>query len=208
MLINSSLSTQAKKDRMTFFFQLVSFTISAELKSILKSVLVLSHGQASIERGFNVNKTILTVNMNEKSVVARKIIDQMRKNNLDPASITITKKLIMSVKAAHQRYQDTTEEEKKNEKEKEQNDQLKILNTEIRDVEKKKECLSQVCESLDKESIEIIQRAEGKDDTTVRTSVIKANGLKRKSEENRRKSGILEKPILNLELKKQKLCHK
>ena len=193
---------------MTFFFQLVSFTISAELKSILKSVLVLSHGQASTERGFNVNKTILTVNMNEKSVVTRKIIDQMRKNNLDPASITITKKLIMSVKAARQRHQDAIEEEKKNEKEKEQNDQLKILNTEIRDVEKKKECLSQVCESLDEESIEIIQRAEGKDDTTVRTSVIKANGLKRKSEEKRHETGILEKTILNLELKKQKLCHK
>ena len=147
-------SFNSGKERLDdFFFQLVSFTISAELKSILKSVLVLSHGQASIERGFNVNKTILTVNMNEKSVVARKIIiDQMRKNNLDPASITITKKLIMSVKAARQRYQDAIEEEKKNEKEKEQNDQLKILNTEIRDVEKKKECLSQVCESLDKKN--------------------------------------------------------
>ena len=88
------------------------------------------------------------------------------------------------------------------------NDQLKILNTEIRDVEKGKEYISRVCEFFDKEFIEIIQRAEGKDDTTVCTSVIKANGLKRKSEEMRRKIGILEKTILNLELKKQKLCHK
>ena len=56
------------------------------------------------------------------------------------------------------------------------------MNTEIRDVEKKKECLSQVCQSLDKEFIEIIQRVEVKDDTTVPTSVIKANGLKLKSE--------------------------
>ena len=117
--------------------------------------------------------------MNEKSVVARKIIiDHKQKKNLDPASITITKKLIMSVKAARQKYQDAIEEEKKNEKEKEQNDQLKILNTEIQDVEQKKECLSQVCESLDKEFIEIIQNAEGKDDATVRTPIIKVNGLK------------------------------
>ena len=114
----------------------------------------------------------------------------------------------MSVKAAHQKYQDTIEEEKKNEKKKKQNDQLKILNTEIRDFEKKKECLSQVCESLDKEFIEVIQRAEGKDNTAVRTSVIKANGLKRKSKEKRHEIDILEKTTLNLELKKQKLCHK
>ena len=98
---------------------MVSFTIPAQLKSILKLVLVLSHGQASIERGFNVNKTILKVNMNEKFVVARKIIiDHMQKNNLDPTSITITKKLIVSVKAARQKYQDPTEEKNKNEKEK------------------------------------------------------------------------------------------
>ena len=54
-----------------FFFQVVSFTVPAELKSILKLVLVLNHGQVSIERGFNVNKTILKVNMNE-NVYGRK----------------------------------------------------------------------------------------------------------------------------------------
>ena len=82
------------------------------------------------------------------------------------------------------------------------------MKTEIGDVEKKKECLSQLCESLDKEFIEIMQRAEGKDDTTIRTSVIKANGPKQKSVEKRHEIGILEKTVLNLELKKQKLCHK
>ena len=46
-------------------------TVPAELKSILKLVLVLNHGQVSIERGFNVNKTILKVNMNE-NVYGRK----------------------------------------------------------------------------------------------------------------------------------------
>ena len=82
------------------------------------------------------------------------------------------------------------------------------MNTEIRDVEKKKECFSQVCESLDKEFIEIIQRAEGKDGTTVRTSVIKANDLKRKSEEKCREIGILKKIpsfFLKLSFNKQQI---
>ena len=61
-------SLSSGKERLSdFFFQVVSFTIPAELKSILKLVLAPSHGQACIERGFNVNKTILKVNMNEKS---------------------------------------------------------------------------------------------------------------------------------------------
>ena len=58
--------------------------------------------------------------MNEKSVVARKIIiDHMQKNNLDLASIPITKTLILSIKAACKKYQGDIEEEKRNEKEKE-----------------------------------------------------------------------------------------
>ena len=60
-------SLSSGKERLYDFFQVVSFTIPAELKSILKLVLAPSHGQACIERGFNVNKTILKVNMNEKS---------------------------------------------------------------------------------------------------------------------------------------------
>ena len=52
--------------------------------------------------------------MNEKSVVARKIIiDHMQKNNLDLASIPITKTLILSIKAACEKYQDDIEEEKR-----------------------------------------------------------------------------------------------
>ena len=48
-----------------------------ELQSLTKQILVLSRGHESIERGSNVNKTILKFNMNEKSVVSRKlIIDQ------------------------------------------------------------------------------------------------------------------------------------
>jgi len=57
-----------------FFFQKPTLKIPNELKSILKLVLVISHGQASVERGFNTNKSISIVNSSEKSMVSRKII--------------------------------------------------------------------------------------------------------------------------------------
>ena len=65
-----------------------------------------------------------------------------------------------------------------------------------------------MCESLDKEFIEIVQRAEGKDGRTVRTSVIKANDVKRKSKEKCREIGILKKIpsfFLKLSFKKQQI---
>ena len=73
----------------------------------------------------------------------KNIIDHIQKNNLDPGSIAIAKILITSFKEVHQEYQEAIEEEKKNEKGINQNNQLRILNNEILDFEKKKEGLAQ-----------------------------------------------------------------
>ena len=45
-----------------------------ELASILKIVLILNHGQASVKRSFSVNNTILKNNLKYKSITARKTI--------------------------------------------------------------------------------------------------------------------------------------
>ena len=61
-------------------FQKSTLRIPNELKSILTLVLVISHGQANIERGFNTIKSISKVNLSEELMVPRKmIIDQMQK---------------------------------------------------------------------------------------------------------------------------------
>ena len=59
-----------------------------------------------VQRGFNVNKTVLKGNMNEKSLVSRKLImDRMQKNSLLPSIIEIANKLIRSAKAARREQQ-------------------------------------------------------------------------------------------------------
>ena len=57
-----------------FFFNEFSFRMPTELQIVVKQILVPSHGQAIVERGFNVNKSVLKVDMNGKSVVSRKLI--------------------------------------------------------------------------------------------------------------------------------------
>ena len=44
-----------------FFFNESSFKVPTELQFVVKLILILSHGQASVERGLNVNKTYLTL---------------------------------------------------------------------------------------------------------------------------------------------------
>ena len=71
---------------------IVSYT---NLLPILKLVLVLSHGQANVERCFSVNNNVLKCDMSEKSIMSRKlIIDHMKSHNLLPQSFLITKSLL------------------------------------------------------------------------------------------------------------------
>ena len=95
-----------KKERLDkFYFHSANLLLSPEIKLIIKLILVLSHEQASVERGFNTNKSVNKVNISQDSVITRKlIIDHMQKKNLTPSKIELSTLLIKSVKASRQRY--------------------------------------------------------------------------------------------------------
>jgi len=58
-----------------FYFNLLGTDDdSAELWSIVKLMLMLSHGNASVESGFSVNSYILVDNLYEVSLVAQRIV--------------------------------------------------------------------------------------------------------------------------------------
>ena len=44
------------------------------LWTVVKLVLVLSHGNASVEGGFSVNKELLIENMHEETAVAQRVV--------------------------------------------------------------------------------------------------------------------------------------
>ena len=63
------------------------------LSYVVKIILTLSHGQASVERGFSINKLLVKVNMKEEAIVAKKIIrDYMLANLLKPYTREISNK--------------------------------------------------------------------------------------------------------------------
>jgi len=58
-----------------FYFNLLcTDDDDAELWSIVKLVLMLSHGNASLESGFSVNSDILLDNLHEESLVTHQIV--------------------------------------------------------------------------------------------------------------------------------------
>ena len=70
-----------------------------ELAGVVKILLTLSHGQASVERRFSENKTVLAQNMKVESIVACRLIkDHLVSNSLQSQTIDITNERILSIK--------------------------------------------------------------------------------------------------------------
>ena len=92
----------------------------AALFDIVKILLVLSHGQASVERGFSVNKEIEVENLQEHSLVAQRIICDHLKAVGGVLSVPITKKFLATAASSRQKYerhQGTKRDKKKTDEE-------------------------------------------------------------------------------------------
>ena len=79
-----------------FFFQKVSIQNYKTLSFVVKLVLTLSHGQASVERQFSVNNQVPDNNMQAMIIVLWKhLINHTKANQLTPHSIDISKYLLL-----------------------------------------------------------------------------------------------------------------
>ena len=68
-------SFSKENDRLdTFYFSTVNIGKYKELSMILKTILTLSHGNASVEHGFNINKNLVDVNLSQKSIIAQCLV--------------------------------------------------------------------------------------------------------------------------------------
>lgn len=73
-------------------------------KIILKITLIISHGQANIERGFSVNAECVVENMLEETLVDHGMIYDTATALGEIAEVPITKKLILETRNAYSRY--------------------------------------------------------------------------------------------------------
>lgn len=64
--------------------------------------MMLSHGNAALERGFSVNKECVVENQKEKSLIAQRMIyDAIMTTNQPLQEFVVTKKLLHYVKNSH-----------------------------------------------------------------------------------------------------------
>lgn len=116
-----------------YFIAIGSHADFVDLWNFVKLCLILSHGNAFTESGFSVNKDLVSVNMQEKSIVARRLLyDFIRCNGgLSNALKCIDDPMLASVRYArtrYDRYLDATKDQEQSRKRKLEKDRIDAEN--------------------------------------------------------------------------------
>ncbi|CAL1672566.1 unnamed protein product [Lasius platythorax] len=109
------------------------------LSSFMKSVMILSHGNAAVERSFSVNKECLVENQKEKSLIAQKIIYDTVNAKGGLVNFIVTKDLIHAARNAHMWYKEELARENREKRDAEEmRDRRKRAAKVLRELEAKK----------------------------------------------------------------------
>ena len=145
------MSFDRKSQRLDdFFFQDLKVEDSyPDLALIMKVVFTLSHGQASVERGFNDNNAVLKQNQKDNTVVSRRFIkNYMSANNFLPHTAHITQGLVKSFKSAWRHYKQYLEDSRESEKKEKKNEELQQLENEVMTLNTQCENLNETIQCL------------------------------------------------------------
>ncbi|GBN08200.1 hypothetical protein AVEN_220869-1 [Araneus ventricosus] len=103
-------------------------------------ILILSHDQATVERGFSLKKALEIENLKENSYIAQRMIIEAIKEAGDVLDVPIIKEMRISVQCARQQYLDYLECQKMEEQ---LNNKRKLLVEEIDFLQAKRKCLEE-----------------------------------------------------------------
>ena len=159
------------------------------MPKFLKIVLTLSHGQASVEHDFSVNKYLLVENLSAKSLISQRIVyDHMNFHNLTPENFIINPALHKSVRNARNEYEKYLEEKRKEKLHSEKDLKRKAIQEEIVAVKRKKTILEKTVVDLSKDADQYALDAENADKKEdIKLLLSKSNSFRRTANQKKKK---------------------
>ena len=115
-----SFSMESNRVDTFYFDRLANEADLKELWKVVKLLLTLSHGQATVERSFSSNKGVMVENLAQYSLVAQRVICDHVRSVGGVLNVAFFKELLLSAASARQRYHNLM---RKKEKMKQQGDQ-------------------------------------------------------------------------------------
>lgn len=108
---NSDEEGTKSEKRLDDFYASILFNNPkyVELWEVVKMSLIFSHGNATVEGGFSINKSILVENQHEETIVAQRQVYDAIIDAGGRKKIPITHKMLVSVRSARRRYEEFLE---------------------------------------------------------------------------------------------------
>ena len=172
------------------------------LWKVVADLLILSHGQASVERRFSVNKQLEVENLQECSFISQRLVQDHVQSVGDVLAVSIIKPLLLSAAGARQKYSLYLDEQKRKKASEGVELKRKELVNELDKRKNKRRYSETDVDGLVKSADEFAQKAE---DTGKLVWITKSNSLRRTAKEKEMTRKDIEDKILNVvdELKKR-----
>ena len=163
-----------------------------KLFKVAQLLLVLSHGQASVERGFSVDKELEVENLANQSLVAQCLVCDHINAVGGILNVSITQPLLTSCSAARKRYERYLEQQRQNNKSEEGSRKRKSFLTEIEELKEKKRRTSVDIDGLIKSADNLAEKAESTGNISF---VTQSNSLRRTSKEKAKELKTLDSKL-------------
>ena len=174
----------------TFYFDRLSNKADfKELWKVVKLLLALSHGQATVERGFSSNKEVMVENLAQHSLVAQRVICDHVRSVGGVLNVVFSKELLLSAASGRQRYHTALDEKRRENEATRRSDRKRSLLDEISTLKEKKRRLETDLEALKNSADSYAEKAES---TGRLTLIAKSNGMRRTAREKREQIMSLE----------------
>ena len=162
------------------------------LFDVVKLLLVLSHGQASVERGFSINKEVEVENLKEKSLVAQRLVCDHVKSVGGLFNVELNKSLLLSVRLSRQKYEKYLEQEREKAKTVQEKTKRKSSLEEIEEIRRKRKRMDSDIQSLNEAADGLCTKAEA---TGKLTFVTQANALRRSAKDKVRELADMDESL-------------
>ena len=163
-----------------------------ELWKVVKLLLTLSHGQATVERGFSSNKEVMVENLAQHSLVAQRVICDHVRSVGGVLNVAFSKELLLSAASARQRYHAVLDKKKRENEATRRSERKRSLLEEISTLKEKKRRLESDFEALKRSADDYAVEAESSGKLTL---IAKSNGMRRTAREKEEQIKSLEGEI-------------
>ena len=148
----------------------------AKLWDVMRTLLILSHGQASVEKGFSINRQVVVENLKERSFIAQRTIHDhlLHVGGLD--ALIVDKPLLSAAASGRRKYTEYLERQRADKAKAAKGVKRKALSDDITALEKRQKIVQSAMVSMNKDADTLSEQAEAKNDMTL---VMKSNAYRR-----------------------------